>query len=114
MDLSKRSPEEVVKAHVEALNQRDLAAIMRDYGEDAYLISADAVQKGRTAIEQVFAGVLPMGLNFETDELVAEGDLVLLQWNARSASVSLVGVDTFLVRDGLIVGQTVKAAPEGS
>ena len=111
MELSERSPEDVVKAHLDALNAVDLEAIMRDYADDAVLASADGAQVGKDAIRAMFAGIGPLGLNFQVDKLVAAGEIVYIDWHAQGTSLKVENAtDTFVVRDGLIVGQTAKAA----
>jgi ketosteroid isomerase-like protein len=109
MDLSKRSPEEVVKAHLDALNAADLEAIMRDYADDALLITADGVVNGKQAIRGLFQSILPMAMKFELASLVAVGDLVYIDGRAEGPSAVVEdATDTFIVRDGLIVGQTAR------
>jgi ketosteroid isomerase-like protein len=111
MDRSKRSPEEVVRAHLDALNVADLEAIMRDYADGAVLATADGATEGKDAIRTMFAGIGPLGLNFQVDKLVAAGEIVYIDWHAEGTTLKVENAtDTFVVRDGLIVGQTAKAA----
>jgi ketosteroid isomerase-like protein len=111
MELSKRSPEEVVKAHLDAINASDLDLIMRDYADDVVFASFEGAQQGKEAARAMFAGLGPLGLKFELDKLVTAGEIVYVDWHAEGPTLKVEGgTDTFVVRNGLITGQTAKAA----
>jgi ketosteroid isomerase-like protein len=101
----------VVRRHVQAFaEQQGIDAILRDYAEDARLVSEDRIYLGKTEIREFFVALhaaLPTEAvaGFALRCLRADGDLALITWSA-GAHIPL-GTDTFVVRDGKILSQTV-------
>ncbi|WP_199434501.1 nuclear transport factor 2 family protein [Qaidamihabitans albus] len=106
-----RTPEEIIDHHAGALADGDLAGVISDYAEDARFITPDGVVAGRAALTEVFAGVLEQfpGFTLSVGTLVADDDTVLLEWTADAKAHDIIdGVDTFVMRDGLIQLQTAR------
>ena len=48
------------------------------------------------------------GATFEYTTQLVEGEVAFLEWTARSESVRVAdGADSFFIRDGLVVAQTI-------
>lgn len=116
-----RTPEEIIDHHAAVLAEGDVDAVVSDYADDARFITPDGVVAGRAALTDTFAGVLEQfpGFTLSVGTLVADGDTVLLEWTADAKAHTITdGVDTFVIRDGLIQLQTarftVRPKPEGS
>ncbi|MGZ4524885.1 MAG: nuclear transport factor 2 family protein [Mycobacterium sp.] len=109
-----RSPQEVFAHHGKALAAADLDEIVVDYADDAVLITAAGVARGRDGVREAFAKLLDDLPNADWDlkNLIFDGDLLFLEWTADSALNRVDdGVDTFVFRDGLIWAQTVRYTP---
>ena len=100
-----RSPQEVFADHLAALALRDVAAIGKDYAEDAWLLTSQGAVEGREGVEQFFRQAFEMlpDVEFQIGPKVFGGDALLVWWTA-TATVGYVddGVDTLRFSDGLI------------
>jgi ketosteroid isomerase-like protein len=106
------TPDEVVQHHFKALGDGDLEEIMIDYAPDAVLITAAGTVAGKDAIRGAFGQLLTNMPNiaWASTAQVSAGDTVLLEWTADAGAVAVEdGVDTFVVRDGLIHSQTARS-----
>jgi len=107
-----RTSEEVVEHHLTALGDGDLEAIMADYAADAVLVTSAGVVRGRTSIRAGFAQLLTNlpNIAWTVKSQASEGEVLLLEWAADAgAAYADDGVDTFVVRDGLIQAQTARS-----
>ena len=95
---------EVLEHHLTALGAGDVDAIMSDYAEDAVLISGANTLRGREAIAQMFKAVADNPPELHEDVRTVEGDLAYIAWHTDQVPF---GSDTFVVRGGKIVYQTV-------
>jgi ketosteroid isomerase-like protein len=106
-----RTPHEVFEHHGETLVAGDLEGIVSDYSDDAVIITPDGVLRGKEGVRQAFIkllGDLP-NAEWELPTTIFEGDLLFLEWKARSEKTKAEdGIDTFVFRDGLIRAQTVR------
>lgn len=113
-----RTPVDVLTDHLKALNAHDVDAILTDYALDAVLITPGAALQGHDALRQAFAGLIEQMPNCVfTEKSVTESTsgadgVILLEW-ALESDVATVsdGIDTVVVRDGLIVAQTARFTP---
>jgi ketosteroid isomerase-like protein len=97
--------EEVLDHHMKVLANGDIAALMEDYAEDAVLIAGPEPAKGKAAVEGFFGAVAANGgISVTEDVRVVEGDFAYIVWHSDQIPF---GTDTFVVRDGKIVLQTV-------
>ncbi|GAA4675957.1 hypothetical protein GCM10023215_04950 [Pseudonocardia yuanmonensis] len=114
-----RTAVEVLTDHLKALNAHDVEAILADYAPDAVLVTPGATLQGHDGLRQAFGGLLEQMPNCVfTEKSVTEATagadgVLLLEWSLESdvATVS-DGIDTVVVRDGLIVAQTARFTPE--
>lgn|SRR5574337_831657 len=108
-----RTPQETFDHHARALADGDLDELVADYADDAVLITAAGVARGKDGIRSAFAelsAVLADG-KFEEKTRVFEGDVPLLEWTLDSPIAVMDGVDTFVFGDGLIRAQTISQSP---
>jgi hypothetical protein len=108
-DLSKRTPEEIFAHHGQAMGAEDLDATMMDFADTAVLVTSDGVRRDKDAIRNFFDGLfkaLPQAqLGLKTIYYV--DNVLFVEWTGDSARASVSdGVDTFLLKDGLIQAQT--------
>ena len=105
---------QVVEHHLNAGNSRNLDEIMLDYADDAILIAPDGVNKGKPAIQAAFQQLFtqdPYPVITLTRE-VYEGDVGYIVWTMNTGQPgALQGSDTFIIREGKIVVQTVAVLP---
>jgi ketosteroid isomerase-like protein len=103
--MSNRSTEEVLDHHLEALQAGDLEAILSDYSDDAVMISPMGSVNGHDGLGGVF-GAIPTEFweGFEVTQKNCEGELAYIVWKTNTLAL---GSDTMIVRDGVIVAQTV-------
>ena len=104
-----RTPTQIVREHTKALEQGDAAAVAADYAQDAVVVTIMGSAVGKEAVAGLVTQILAAlpGIVFTELGLWAEGDVVLIHWSATSEAGPIPqGVDTFIVRDGLIQRQT--------
>ena len=98
------STADVLEHHMTALAKGDLDEIMLDYADDAVLISGPEPLRGKAAIEQMFKNITANPPKLVEDVRVVEGDYAYITWHADGLPF---GTDTFVLREGKIVCQTV-------
>lgn len=116
-----RTTHEVLEDHLrrraEGRVEEDLA---QDYADDVVLLCEHAPMVGREAVRESARRLklqLPAG-SFEYISRHVEGEYAFLRWSGKADGVRLEnGADSFVIRDGLIVMQsiyyTVHQVPEG-
>jgi ketosteroid isomerase-like protein len=104
--------------HWQAFRAGDVEAIMADYAKDAVLITPDGPLKGhaqiRSLFEKVFSSMLPpSSTSLNLAKQIVEGEMAYILWSGSSALYNAAFcTDTFVMRDGKIVGQTFAAQLE--
>ena len=104
-----RTPTQVVREHTRAMKEGDAAAVAADYAQDAVIVTIMGSAVGKEAVAGLVTQILAAfpGIVFTELGLWAEGDVVLIHWSATSEAGPIPqGVDTFVVKDGLIQRQT--------
>ncbi len=106
--------EAVFQHHLAAFAEGDIDEILKDYTEETIVIYDDRVARGIDEIRKFFAhwidDLLPPGCRFDLERMQVEDDLVFITWTAESERLLFeLGTDTFLIRDGKVVRQTVAA-----
>jgi hypothetical protein len=106
-----RSTTQVLEDHLACRSQGDIEGdLERNYVRDVVLLCEHGVLKGHAAVRKsakALADQLP-GACFEFPLKQIDGEHALLHWNARSANAHVdFGVDTFVIREGRIILQTV-------
>jgi hypothetical protein len=106
-----RSAAEVFEDHLRLRSRGDLDTdLERNYAEDIVLLCEMGPLAGRDAVR---ASARRLGLQlpearFAFSAKVVAGDYAFLVWSARSARFTVEhGADSFVIRDGRIVMQTI-------
>ncbi|HTT05199.1 MAG TPA: nuclear transport factor 2 family protein [Steroidobacteraceae bacterium] len=120
-ESSSRTPEQVVRHHFAAAAARDLDAVVSDYADDAVLITANGVVRGKDAVRAAFAQLMRPprpGARIAAARAERAGpqivvshftrDVAWLMWTQNAGKPNEVrGVETYLVRAGRIELETV-------
>jgi len=108
-----RTPEEVVKHHLDAFTRRDVDAVLSDYADDAIFIAPKQTVQGKAALRKMFESFLSTGsakspaATFEA-RVTADGDVGYEHWLMNPGKPgSMEGTDAFVVRHGKILFHTV-------
>lgn len=93
--------------HSEALQAGDLEELMKDYAEDSVVVTnLGGVVRGLDAIRAMFApvadGGAPAGLENAVEHV--DGEVAYVTWSAEGIPF---GTDTFVIKDGKILVQSV-------
>lgn len=109
--LSGRTPREVLEDHLALAAAGDWRTdIDRNVAEDVVVLTGFGVFEGREQarlLAELLAAQLP-GARFEYTTVLVRGDVGFLEWRADGPVARVRdGVDTFVVRDGRIVAQTL-------
>lgn len=105
----KRSTEQVVSHHNQAMSARHLDQIMDDYADNAILMDPSGVCKGKASIRKHFEGLLsnPHIVFAPPARQLFENELAHLIWSPEPGTPGREAAETIIVRDGKIVAQTV-------
>ncbi len=106
--------EDVLDHHLEMFGAGDLDGIMADYAADAVLITDTDTFEGREEIRAMYEELLPEfddeSVSFSLDEQTVADDVAFIAWHAETPdNVYEYATDTFVIRDGEIVTQTLGA-----
>lgn len=109
--LQHRSAREVLDDHLresqEGTIENDLA---RNYSESLVVLTGSGVYHGHSGLKQLAERLrqeLPEG-TFQYRTVLVEGEMGFLEWTGQSAAARIEdGADTYLIRDGRIVVQTI-------
>jgi ketosteroid isomerase-like protein len=104
--------QQVLEHHLKAFGTGDLDGILQDYTEDSGLFTPDGLLRGpgemRPLFEAFFAEFAKPGASFEMKKQIVDGETAFIVWSAETAdNVYELGTDTFVVRNGKIVTQTL-------
>ncbi len=115
LEIGKQTEETLLK-HLQAFGSGDVDAIMADYDETAVFIMPNGPLRGKDEIRLLFESLvadLPPGSTLEVSEQIVEGEIAYLVWSGESEKLKVpFATDTFIVRDGKIVAQTLAAQTE--
>ena len=105
------STKDVLERHLRYRADGDLERDLREnYAPDVVLLSYEGVHHGHDGVRKLAAilGGYASEHHYQYDQLVVDGDHALLRWSAEGASPPIdLGVDSFVVRDGRILAQTI-------
>ncbi len=114
------STKDILDHHLKSFGEGDLDGIISDYAPDAVLFTPDGPLKGPGAIRPMFQAMLAEfgkpGASFSMKLQSIEGEFAYILWTAETAdNVYEVATDTFVVRAGKIVAQSLaaKITPKG-
>jgi ketosteroid isomerase-like protein len=100
------SIQDTLDHHMEALVAGDIDEVMKDYADDAVMITGGmGSAEGLDALRAVFSMIpTEMFAGFEVTETTIAGDAALVTWKADGLAF---GADSFQFSDGKIITQTV-------
>ena len=106
------SANEVFDHHLSVFGSGNIDEILTDYTEDTIMIYGDRVWRGLSGARDFFHlwldDLIPAGSRFDLIDRVAVDDWLYITWSAESPRYLFdYGTDTFLIRDGKILRQTV-------
>ena len=110
--ISTQQTEAVLEHHLRSIDAKDVDAIIQDYAEDAVLFSPEATLRGKAELRTFFTRLVE-GLTQETSDNFkmlrqdVVGETAYIFWKVDGSMP--MGTDTFVVRDGKIVTQTLSA-----
>jgi ketosteroid isomerase-like protein len=108
------STKDILDHHLKCFGEGDLDGILSDYAPTAVLFTPEGPLKGPDAIKPLFQAIFAEfkkpGASFTMKQRSVDGDCAYILWTAETAdNVYEVGTDTFVVRDGKIVAQSLAA-----
>jgi ketosteroid isomerase-like protein len=106
---SANSTEAVLGRHLQSLMARDLDIIMKDYANNAVMLTPNGPAEGKESIRAVFKGLLDIvtpevSANFKLIRQDIHGEYAYILWSV--APVVPFGGDTFHIHNGKIVAQS--------
>lgn len=110
-----RSTHEVLESHLAYRRAGELEAdLARNHADDVVLLSwGEGVEHGKEGVRRL-AGILGSSVEAGTstyDRLVVDDAYGMLHWRARDGGTDVRdGADSYVVRDGVIVAQTIAYA----
>ena len=107
----KRPPAEVLDDHLrESLLGSIEADVTKNYARDVIVLTSRGVYRGHDGLREL-ADLLRIELpnaKFSYGTRLVEGEVGFLEWTARSENAEVQdGADSYLIRDGRIVAQTI-------
>ena len=111
MSVANRSAAEVLDDHLRESQSGSIEEdLERNYTPDLVVLTSRGVYRGHDglrALANLLNQELPKAI-FEYRTRLVEGEIGFLEWTARAeASCVEDGADTYLIRDGRIVAQTI-------
>lgn len=109
------STAQVLDHHLKAFGVSDLAGLLEDYSEDSFILAPDGTAlRGLAGIRPLFEAFIAefslAGASFSMGLNVVEDNIAFITWSADTPSNRYeFGADTFVIRNGKIVAQTVAA-----
>jgi hypothetical protein len=111
---TKKTTASVLQHHVRALLERNLDELMKDYCQASVMCTAEATARGLEGIRAAFGGLMKafppeVSANMKDIKQDINGEYAYVLWTMPPA-VKL-GTDTFHVRNGKIMLQTIVIQP---
>ncbi len=107
-----RTTKEVWEHHCIAFADANIDDVMFDFAEDAIYITTGKVISGKENIRKQYDSHFKAQVPGSSSKIISEtieGEIVLFEWIADTPSIYILdGVDTFVIRNGFIVAQTVR------
>jgi len=113
MCSQKKTVEQLLESHNEAVFSKNFEKIVEDYSDDALLVTLYGTFKGKESIKAFFKKfLLEMMPNMKpvdspNNKLIISDDTLIIRWCGESDIAKITdGVDTFIEKDGKIWRQT--------
>ena len=108
-----RTTKEVWEHHCVAFANADIDAVISDFAEDAFYITTNKIIRGKEQIRELYDSHFKSLEKNSKSVIVSEtmeGEIVFFEWTFESPTIRITdGVDTFIIKDGLIVAQTMRS-----
>jgi hypothetical protein len=106
-----RSARDVLEDHLRESKHGSIDDdLPRNYAEDVVILTSRGIFRGHDGmrhLNQLLGEELP-GARFEYRTRLAEGEMAFLEWTARADGARVDdGADSYLIRGGKIVAQTI-------
>jgi hypothetical protein len=106
-----RSAYEIFEDHLKLSEVYDIETdLQRNWATEVVILSSSGVFYGHEGARELFRileSQLPHA-KFQYKTVLIEGEVAFLEWTAQSENYEVRdGVDTYVIRDGLIVTQTI-------
>jgi len=110
-ELSAKTEETLIH-HLESFGVGDVDAILADFTEDSTIIMPTDTIRGlgniRPLFEKFVSEIIPPGSSFQMSKQIIEEEIAYIVWSAESEKYRIpFASDTFLIRDGKIITQTI-------
>ncbi len=106
----RRGAAEVVDDHLRSRKEQRIEDDLTNFAPDVVVLCARGIYRGYAGLRRLWQDIdeqIPAG-RFSYGHPVAEGEAAMLEWQARGDGTLVEdGVDSYLVRDGRIVVQTI-------
>lgn len=111
MTNSHRSAKTVLEDHLQqSISGTVEEDAQKNYSKDVVLLTRQGVFRGHAGLKhlnEILQKELP-GAKYEYVTQIVEGDVGFLEWSAKSGSAYVKdGADSYVMRDGKIVAQTI-------
>jgi ketosteroid isomerase-like protein len=107
------STAEVWQHHIDTWVARDLDGLLDDYAEESVMIVNNRVFVGKSEIRAVFRqlfSIFDRATKHVIDPAIVRGEIVYITWSVTvDGAEHPVGTDTFVIRGGKILYQTIAA-----
>jgi hypothetical protein len=107
------STKSVLDHHLAAFGAGDVDATMADDAEESVMIGTQGTSRGlneiRATFERIYGTVFVLGeYEFTLDSEHIEGEIAYITWHASTPTLDVpFASDTYVIRDEVIVAQTV-------
>lgn len=110
-DGTGRTARQVLESHLTYRQAGDLEGdLATNYASDVILLSAEGVNHGHDGVRRladILCSYLPEGA-YRYEQILVEGQIGMLAWIGRAGRIEVHdGADSYVVRDGRIVAQTI-------
>lgn len=110
--MAPRTTSQVLESHLAHRKAGDLEGdLAENYAPEVTLLSTgEGVNRGHEGVRtlaRILRSYLPDG-NYDYEQILVDGELGMLTWSGRGKDTLVHdGADSYLVRNGLIVAQTI-------
>jgi hypothetical protein len=106
-----RSARDVIEDHLQQAKEGTLEDdLARNYAEDAVFLSSRGIYRGHDGLRhlnKMLQEEFPEA-TYEYRNQLVDGEMAFLEWTARSGNAVVKdGADSYLIRDGQIIAQTI-------
>jgi hypothetical protein len=111
MSADVRSAQDVLEEHLRlrAAGELDLD-IDRNYADDVVVLTCSGTWRGKQGVREQAAALARevQAASYEYDVIVVDGEVGMLEWRAHDGDKRICdGVDSYVIREGCIVAQTI-------